>query len=96
MIDGPESMDEFSVECVDGVECIGRKHLNVKKCVVVIGEDLYDNKIRTWDSCYELLEKEFKQIDQNKDLSSIKKSLQDKGYVRMNNTLYAIGNIVKP
>jgi len=81
-------MEEVSIECV------GQSFPDKRNYVIVIEEELYDEKTRTWDSCYEVLENKFKQIDKEKDLSMIKKSLQNKGFVKLRDKQYAIGTIL--
>mgnify|MGYP000969945669 CR=1 FL=1 len=81
-------MEEFSVECV-GQNCPDKKNY-----VVIIGEEFGSTTPSTWDSCYKIIESNIKQLDRDKDLTSIKKTLQEKGYVKLHDKQYAIGTIL--
>lgn len=76
------------------IECVGRSFPDKNNYVVVIDKDLYDETTRSWECCYNLLEKKFKEIEKDKDLSTIKKSLQEKGFVKLRDKQYAIGTII--
>lgn len=82
-------MEEVSIECT------GQNIPDKGNYVVVIGEKVYNEKTSTWESCYGLVESKIKKRIESKDLTMIKKELQDKGYVKIRDKQYAIGTIMK-
>ena len=76
------------------VECTGLSLPDKNNYVTLINAELEDNKEKSWESCYNVIEKKIKEKEQDKDLSSIKKILQEKGYVNVRDTQYAIGTII--
>jgi len=76
-------------------QCIGiNGYPDKKDYMPMINESLFINHKGTWDKCYEKIESEIKHSDPGKDLSSIKKTLQERGYVRVNNNLFGIAKMV--
>lgn len=78
------------------VECVGQSYPDKSNYVVIIGDRFYDNNKRPWESCYKIVENQMKQVERDKDLSTLKKTLQDKGFVKLRDKQYAIGAVLNP
>jgi hypothetical protein len=76
------------------VECTGRSYPDKGNNIAIIGSNIVDNNPSDWDKCYIKMESDMKKIDSTKDLTSMKKSLQEKGYIKMGNVIFAIGHIM--
>lgn len=81
--------EEYDFEC-NGI--VGNS--DKKNYMPMIGNSVNDSHMGSWDKCYEKIEAEIKNSEPNKDLSNIKKTLQEKGYVHVNNVVFGIGRLV--
>lgn len=76
------------------VECTGQSLPDKNKYIVVINEEMVDDKKRSWESCYRMVESRIKKDEREKDLSDIKRILQEKGFVKVRDKGYGIGIIL--